>query len=126
MVKVLKPPCVVTEPNGMIHVDLNTICRTQKRKATVEESSLEPPQKFPMLSLQGEKQQLLLFFGLSESKELCRASTFGEDFHVRQCAMKLNDEDLLVKLSAGDLIAKDTQYHLQCLVFIYNKARERK
>ena len=65
---------------------------------------------------------------LSRSKEQsqCRASTFGVDFHMWQCAMKLQDEKLLAKLSAGALIAQDTQYHLQCLVSLYNKAREKK
>ena len=36
--------------NGLIHVHLNAISRTQKHKATVEESSLESPQKFPRLT----------------------------------------------------------------------------
>lgn len=30
---------------------------------------------------------------------------------------------LLAKFSAGDLIAQDAQYHVQCLVSLYNKAR---
>ena len=57
---------------------------------------------------------------------LRRASTFGIDVHVRQCAMKLQDKQLLAKLSAGDLIAQDAQYHVQCLVSLYNRARETK
>ena len=36
VIKALKPPCIVTQPNGMI----------QKRKVPVEEGTLEPPQKF--------------------------------------------------------------------------------
>ena len=39
--------------------------------------------------------------------------------------MKLQDKQLLAKLSAGDLIAQDAQYHVQCLV-LYNRARETK
>ena len=38
--------------------------------------------------------------------------------------LKLQDRQLLAKLSAGDLIAQDAQYHLQCLVALYNRARE--
>ena len=38
-------------------------------------------------------------------KPLCMASTFGLDYRVRQCAAKLEDKQLLAKLSAGDLIA---------------------
>ena len=45
-------------------------------------------------------------------QSLCRPLTFGVNFHVRQCAMKLQDDKLLAKLSAGDSIAQDAQYHL--------------
>ena len=38
--------------------------------------------------------------------------------------MKLQDKELLAKLSAGDLIAQDAQHHLPCLVSLYNRARE--
>ena len=57
---------------------------------------------------------------------LCKALTFGIDSKVRQCALKLQDKQLLAKLSTGDLIAQDSQYHLQCLVALCNRAREAK
>jgi hypothetical protein len=57
---------------------------------------------------------------------LSKASTFGVDIKVRQCATKLQDKQLLAKLSAGDLIAQDAQYHVLCLVSLYNRARETK
>ncbi len=38
--------------------------------------------------------------------------------------MKLQNKQLLAKLSAGDLIAQDALYHLPCLVSLYNRARE--
>ena len=59
-------------------------------------------------------------------RSLSKASTFGIDANVRQCAVKLEDEPLLAKLSAGDLIAQDAQYHHQCLVSLYNRASETK
>ena len=62
----------------------------------------------------------------SSGKPLSEASTFGVDTKVRQCAIKLQDKQLLAKLSAGDLIAQDAQYHVQCLVSLYNRARETK
>ena len=61
----------------------------------------------------------------SGGETLRRASTFGIDLKVCQCATILQDEQLLVKLSAGDLIAQDASYHLECLVFLYNRAREK-
>ena len=57
---------------------------------------------------------------------MCKASTFGIDANVQQCALKLEDKPLLAKFSAGDLIAQDAQYHPQCLVSLYNRARETK
>ena len=47
---------------------------------------------------------------------LSKVSTFQLDSRVRQCATKLQDKQLLAKLSAGDLIAQDAVYHRQCLV----------
>ena len=55
-----------------------------------------------------------------------KASTFGLDMNVRKAAMKLQDKSLLAKLSAGDLIAQDALYHLNCLNSAYNRARETK
>ena len=54
------------------------------------------------------------------------ASTFGLDARVRQCALQLQDQSLLAKLSAGDLIALEAKYHAQCLVSPYNRARQTK
>ena len=68
------------------------------------------------------------FFCDKPEGSLCKASTFGVDFKVRQCALKLQDKQLLAKLSTGDLIAQNAQYHLQCLVHraLYNRAKEAK
>ena len=42
---------------------------------------------------------------------------------VRACAVKLQDERLLTKLSQGpDLIALESKYHPTCLVRLYKKA----
>lgn len=58
--------------------------------------------------------------------DLCNAATFQLDICVRQCALKLQDKPLLAKLSAGDLIAQEAKYHTQCLVSLYNRARDKK
>ena len=42
---------------------------------------------------------------------------------VRECALLLQDVDLLRKLSSGDLIAQEAKYHKKCLVGLYNKKR---
>ena len=58
------------------------------------------------------------------SEQLHHASTFGLDARVRECALELQDQGLLAKLSAGDLIAQEAKYHAQCLVSLYNRARK--
>ena len=45
---------------------------------------------------------------------------------MRQCAIKLQNKQLLAKLRAGDLVAQDAQYHVVYLVSLYNRARETK
>ena len=51
------------------------------------------------------------------------ASTFSLDSRVRDCAAILQDEALLAKLSAGDLVAIEAKYHSNCLASLYNKAQ---
>ena len=60
------------------------------------------------------------------SESLHHALTFGLDARVRQCALQLQDQCLLAKLSVGDLIALEAKYHVQCLVSLYNRARQTK
>ena len=62
----------------------------------------------------------------AQDEPLRKASTFDVDNNVQRCAIKLQDERLLAKLSAGDLIAQDAQNHVQCLVSLYNRARKSK
>ena len=38
------------------------------------------------------------------------------------CAVKLGDKQLLAKLSTGDLMTQEAEYHTRCLVTLYNKA----
>lgn len=63
------------------------------------------------------------FFCDDASGTLHQASTFNMDARVRKCALQLEDSVLLAKLSAGDLISQEAVYHLNCLVALYNKAR---
>ncbi len=57
-----------------------------------------------------------------ESKVLRAVSTFRLDARVRKCAHDLEDQHMLAKLSAGDMIAQEAKYHPRCLVSYYNKA----
>ena len=42
---------------------------------------------------------------------------------LRACATLLQDTKLLAKLSAGDLVAREVEYHLICLTSVYNRER---
>lgn len=48
----------------------------------------------------------------------CSTKTITE--RVWKCAVKLNDQRLIAKLSAGDMVAQDAKYHARCLVKLYN------
>ena len=48
------------------------------------------------------------------------------DAKVRQCARILEDNFLLGKLSAGDMVALDAIYLAKCLVSLYNKANQQR
>ena len=56
-------------------------------------------------------------------EKLSKCSTFGIDYKIRQCAHVIGDQDLIGKLSVGDLIAIDACYHLKCLIGLYRKAK---
>ena len=40
-------------------------------------------------------------------------------YRVMQCAIKLQDQELIAKLSPGDLVGQDAKYHSGCLVELY-------
>ena len=44
---------------------------------------------------------------------------------LRDCAGTLQDEQLLAKLSAGDVIAQEFTFHPACLATFDNRERER-
>ena len=48
------------------------------------------------------------------------------DSHLRQIAEELRDNKLLAKLSGGDMVAIDAQYHLRYLAAFYGRGRYRK
>ena len=50
------------------------------------------------------------------------SATFGLNQKVTKCSTDLQDQQLLAKLSTGDLVAQDAKYHLGCLVSLYNRA----
>ena len=102
--------------------------QAEKRKAISQESTIaNVGKKFTRRS----KQQLPIYephcFFCDKKAEagecLRKAATLELDFRVRKCAQQLQDEPLLAKLSAGDMVALDAEYHNKCLVSLYNRVR---
>ena len=56
-------------------------------------------------------------------KPLHSVSTMEMDNRARQIALDLQEESLLAKLSAGDIVALEANYHKSCLTSIFNPAR---
>ena len=59
------------------------------------------------------------------SKPLHKAETLDLDTRVSHCAVNLQDQRLLARLSGGDLIVTGAEYHSQCLVTLYNRDRDK-
>ena len=56
------------------------------------------------------------------SAGLHNACTSDIDMKVCTCALEFNDTALVAKLSAGNIIAIEANYHHKCLVALYNQA----
>ena len=59
------------------------------------------------------------------SKPLLKAATLDLDTRVRQCAVNLQDQLLLARLSGEDLSAVGAEFYSQCLVSLYNRDRDK-
>jgi hypothetical protein len=102
-------------------------CDEVENSATEEPSRSSPvkPRRSSILAGPVVPQKLQCFFCDKQSnpEDLRCASTLEVDQRVRDCAMVLNDNGLIAKLSAGDLIAIEAKYHVNCLVNLYNRTR---
>ena len=100
--------------------------RAEKRKSCGEDEESYTSKKFTrQTEVQDQLIERLCFFcgnGASDKKQLHDVATFGLDKRVRESALELQDEKLLAKLSAGDLVAQEAKYHASCLVALYNNA----
>ena len=76
----------------------------------------------PAPAVSEEKHQVPCFLCDKTGGKRYKASTFAIDFTVQHCAAIIGDEKLISKLSAGDLMAQDVEYHLTCLCRLYRQA----
>ena len=71
------------------------------------------------------KQSHCYFFEKPDIISNLHATTMLEvDKRVRNCAVFLNDNKLIAKLSTGDMKPTEAKYHGKCLVGLYNKVRK--
>ena len=66
------------------------------------------------------------FFCDDTTGNLTKVETMFLDTRVRQIAKEVRDTKLLAKLSGGDIVAIDAQYHLKCLAAFYGRGIPRK
>ena len=102
--------------------------RAEKRKAAPDDSSSSKSlRKYTRRSLETFPNPIHQCFFCGKQGEgeesLHRAPTLELDARVRHCALQLQDKSLLTKLSSGDMVAQDAEYHVKCLVSLYNRAR---
>ena len=99
--------------------------RATKRKS--EEDIPDNPEKFTRRKMPHDKDlnDTCIFCNqpATPSNSLRNASTGDLDTKVRQCAINLQDQPLLAKLSRDDIVAIKMKYHAQCLVSLYNRDR---
>ena len=105
--------------------------RAEKRKASPEDSlSSDVHTKFTRRGREEVPPAVHCCFFCDSDAEagesLHKASTLELDARVRKCALELQDKPLLAKLSSGDMVAQDAEYHIKCLVTLYNRARASK
>ena len=101
--------------------------RAKKRQAPTPDSSVscKYTRSSSSSSSQMNNPEKICFFcdqpstSKSPTHDVC---TFGLDARVRRCALALQDQKLLAKLSAGDLVALEACYHSSCLVSLYKRA----
>lgn len=68
-------------------------------------------------------QNVCFLCGESSNESLTFVRTLQLHERVQKSAERLLDEKLLAKLSEGDLVATEAQYHKSCLANLYNKVR---
>ena len=95
-----------------------------ERQSTSEEDS-SSSKRFTRSNVSTSDKSQCFFCNEPEKKgqSLTKAATIAIDNNVRQCAINLQDQLLLSKLSEGDMVAIDAVYHKPCLVALYNRNR---
>ena len=129
--KVLRRQWLPTRPSGITHVCSNTItqCYEEHRRdpsqaaqhlvvVTMSQASA------PDHSSEATTSDASCFFcGESGTETLHGVATYQVDTRVRKCAAQVGDNELLARLSMGDMVALEAKYHSKCLLALYYRAK---
>ena len=107
----------------------STILKRAQKRSSQEDTTSDSSVKTRRTSLgdetAGEIESKCFFCNdVGGTAGLHQASTLEIDQSVRECAIKLKDNELLAKLSVGDVVAIEAKHHVKCLVALYNEVRK--
>ena len=110
----------------VLKYNTSKLARAEKRLSvsTVDKVRNVNPKRARSTSELLRCKQSCFFCEKSDANEvLHKVSTLSLDKKVRELAVLLQENELLAKLSSGDMVAVDALYHKSCLTTLYNKAR---
>ena len=104
----------------------NAEMKRVKGKRQREESAENPVDEDlcrPKRRATEREKTLCIFCDTSGSEPLHEFSTFNANESINQMAADMNDMEMLIKISGGDLVALEAKYHFDCLSKYRNRYR---
>lgn len=95
--------------------------KATKRKSCMDE--VEPERRTSKWQAIDNTNVCLFCLSGTEKSDLHQILTFDTDKNIRTMISELQDTTLLSRIDGGDLIAKESKYHLKCLVSLRNTYR---
>ena len=107
----------------------NTMLRRAEKRPIASSSAFGssddvPGKRTRSLSSEATTSDASCFFcGESGTETLHGVATYQVDTRVRKCAAQVGDNELLARLSMGDMVALEAKYHYKCLLALYYRAK---
>ena len=129
--KVLRRQWLPTRPSGIKHVCSNTItqCYEEQRRDPSQAAQHLVVVTMSQASASDHSLQKPLpatppaFSVASGTDTLHGVATYQVDTRARKCAAQVGDNELLARLSMGDMVALEAKYHSKCLLALYYRAK---
>ena len=107
----------------------NTMLRRAEKRPSASSSAFGssddvPGKRTRSLSSEATTSDASCFFcGESGTETLHGVATYQVDTRARKCAAQVGDNELLARLSMGDMVALEAKYHSKCLLALYYRAK---